>query len=123
MPPPSLHEATSEITFVTAEPTPKSFTHWTFLWFMPEIEPDAELEYIVMQPDGNEYFRHKVGYKPAGYSIRSDFPPGLAKTPPNIFFGKNIAVTFRVAKGTIKFAKDVTFVFDAAAKEIRGARK
>ena len=121
--PPSLSEAAQEVTFVTTEPAPKSFANWTFFWFMPEIAPDAELEYVVIQPDGQEYFRCKVGYKTAGYAIRSDFPPGIAKTDPSVFFGKPITVTFRVNKGTIKFTKDVTFVFETAANEIPGVRK
>jgi len=121
--PPSLSEAAQEVTFVTTEPAPKSFANWTFFWFMPEIAPDAELEYVVIQPDGQEYFRCKVGYKTAGYAIRSDFPPGLAKAPPDVFFGKPVAVTFHVNKGTIKFTKDVKFAFETATKEISGVRK
>jgi len=122
-PPRLLSEAAPEVTFVTTHPAPRSFTNWTFFWFMPEIESDAELEYAVMQPDGKEYFRYKIGYKPAGYAIRSDFPPGLAKAPPDVFFGKPVAVTFRVNKGTIKFTKDVKFAFETATKEIPGVRK
>ena len=116
-------EVASEVTFVTAEPAPVSFVNWTFFWFMPEIDPDAELDYVVSQPDGKEYFRYKIGYKPAGYAIRSDFPPGLAKTPPNVFFGRPVTVTFRVNKGSITFEKGVTFAFEAAVKEIQGVRK
>jgi len=90
---------------------------------MPEIESDAELEYLVMQPDGKEYFRYHIGYRPAGYAIRSDFPPGLARTPPDVFFGRPITVVFRVNKGTIKFTKDVKFAFETTATEIPGERK
>lgn len=122
-PPPPRPEAAQEVTFVTAKPAPKSFTNWTFFWFMPEIEPDAELEYIVIQPDGKEYFRYKSGHKPAGYAIRSDFPPGLAKTDPSVLFGKPVIVRFRVNKGAVKFTKDVTFAFETSVQEIRGVRR
>lgn len=120
---PPLTDAAAEITFVTAQPAPRSFTNWTFFWFMPEIESDAELEYVVMQPDGKEYFRYKIRNGPAGSAIRSDFPPGLAKSPPDVFFSKPVTVTFRVNKGTIKFTRDVTFAFETAATEIQGVRK
>jgi len=122
-PPTPRSETSREVSFVTAQPAPRSFTNWTFFWFMPEIDTDAELEYIVVRPDGKEYFRYKIGYKPAGYSIRSDFPPGLAETPPDIFFGKPVTVIFRVNKGTIKFTKDVKFAFETAATKIQGVRK
>jgi len=122
-PPPPLSQAAAEVTFVTAQPAPRSFTNWTFFWFMPEVEPGAELEYIVAQPDGTEYFRHKIGNMPAGSAIRSDFPPGLAKTPPDVFFGKPVTLVFRVNKGTIKFTKDLKFAFETAATEIPGVRK
>lgn len=120
---PQKLQPSQEVTFVTSEPAPKSFVNWTFFWFMPEIEKDAELEYIVIQPDGKEYFRLKIDKMPAGYGIRSDFPPGLAKTDPRVFFGKPVTVTFRVNKGTIKFTKDVNFAFETTAKEIRGVRR
>jgi len=122
-PPPPLTQAAPEVTFVTAQPAPRSFTNWTFFWFTPEIESDAELEYIVMQPDGEEYFRYKIGNTPAGSAIRSDFPPGLAKSPPDVFFGKPVTVVFRVNKGTIKFTKAVNFAFETSAKEIAGVRE
>jgi hypothetical protein len=111
---PQLNQPLRKVSFVTAEPAPKSFTNWTFFWFMPEIEPGAELEYIV---------RHKIGERPAGSAIRSDFPPGLAKTGPDVFFGKPVTVTFQVNKGTINFTKNVSFAFETATREIPGVRK
>jgi hypothetical protein len=90
---------------------------------MPEIEPGAELEYVVIQPDGKEYFRYKIGHNVTGSGIRSDFPPGLVKTDPSVFFGKPVTVTFRVNKGAIKFTKDVNFAFETAAQQIRGVRR
>ncbi|MDD4871917.1 MAG: hypothetical protein PHR77_15270 [Kiritimatiellae bacterium] len=120
---PQKPQPSQEVTFVTAEPAPKSFVNWTFFWFTPEIEAGAELEYIVIQPDGKEYFRCKIGECQAGGSMRSDFPPGLAKTDPRVFFGKPVTVTFRVNKGTIKFTKDVNFAFETTAKEIRGIKR
>ena len=122
-PPPLLTEPAQEVTFVSAKPAPKSFTSWTFFWYMPEIAPDAELEYSVIRPDGKEYFRYKIGRRPAGYAIRSDFPPGLARTDPSVFFGKPVTVKFRVNKGTMKFTKPVSFAFETAVREIRAVRK
>lgn len=120
---PQKSQPSQEVTFVTAEPAPKSFVNWSIFWFTPEIEAGAELEYIVIQPDGKEYFRYKIGECQAGGSMRSDFPPGLVKTDCGVFFGKPVTVTFRVNKGTIKFTKDVNFAFETTAKEIRGVRR
>jgi len=118
-----LSEPAQEVTFVTARPAPRLFTNWTFFWFMPEIEPDAELEYTVIQPDGREYFRYKIAYRPAGRPIRSDFPPGLVDAGPGVFFGRPITVVFRVNKGTIRFTKGIKFVFETAAQEIPAVRR
>ena len=122
-PPAPLSEPAPEVMFVSASPAPKSFTNWTFFWYMPEIEPGAELEYVVIQPDGKEYFRYPVGHPPTGFGIRSDFPPGLAKTDPSVFFGKPVTVAFRVNKGRMAFQKGVTFAFETAAREIPGVRR
>ena len=45
-------EISQEITFKTAAKAPGDFNAWTFFWSMPQIDDDAELDYVVIQPDG-----------------------------------------------------------------------
>jgi len=106
-------EVSDSVTFKTAEPAPSGFISWTFYWSMPEIDPDATLEYIVLQPDGEEYYRRSVpGTTPTGNPIRSDFYEGFAGGNPEVLYGHDIQITFTVDKGTISFLDDASFHFE-----------
>ena len=106
-------EATDQVTFRTVEAAPAGFTFWTFHWSMPEVEADATLQYVVLQPDGKEYFRYTIGGKrQTGQSIRSDFSKTFAGGDPKVFYGKHITFTFTVDKGTIKFPENPPFRFE-----------
>lgn len=102
-----------QITFKTSQPAPTGFTAWTFYWTMPEIEPGAILQYVVLQPDGKEYFRFTItGEHPAGQQIRSDFSKDFAGGDPKVFYGESISFTFIVDKGKIKFPENPPFRFE-----------
>jgi hypothetical protein len=80
---------------------------------MPEIEPGATLQYVVMQPDGKEYFRLTItGERHTGEQIRSDFSKDFAGGDPKVFCGQPIAFTFTVDKGKIKFPENPPFRFE-----------
>lgn len=101
-----------EIVFKTAREAPVDFHGWTFFWSMPVIEEGAKLDYVVIQPDGKEYFQYDISSRPAGHSIRSDFSPGFAGGDPSVFYGKQIVFQFRVTKGTMKFFPNQSFRFE-----------
>lgn len=106
-------EVADEVTFRTAQPAPTDIISWSFFWVMPEIAPDATLEYAVIQPDGEEYFRMAIPAEtPSGSPIRSDFREGLAGGNPEVFSGHNIQFTFTVDIGTIQFPDGATFLFE-----------
>lgn len=93
-----------EITFKTAVNAPDGFDAWTFFWEMPAVDADAILEYVVIQPDGKEYFRYVMPKeRKKGTSIRSDFSLGFAGGDPSVFYGKEIIFKFSVNKGKIEF--------------------
>ena len=106
-------DASDSVTFTTAEPAPSGFTSWTFYWSMPEVDPDATLEYVVFQPDGGEYYRMSIPPgTPAGSDIRSDFYEGFAGGNPEVLFDHNIQVTFNCDIGTIHFSDDASYQFE-----------
>ncbi len=106
-------EVSDSVTFNTVQNAPTGFTSWVFYWSMPEIDPDATLEYIVLQPDGDEYYRMTVpGTTPAGQGIRSDFYEGFAGGNPEVLYGTDIQIMFTVDKGTIQFLDDASYHFE-----------
>ncbi len=106
-------EVADQATFKTAEPAPSGFSFWTFHWSMPDVDPDATLQYVVLQPDGKEYFRYTIGGEPqTGQSLRSDFSKNFAGGDPKVFHGKHIVFRFMVDKGKIKFPENPPFRFE-----------
>ena len=102
-----------EITFKTAAKAPSGFDSWTFFWQMPEIDPDASLTYVVIQPDGKVYMAYDKPIKgPAGQSIRSDFSKGFAGGDPAVFHNQDIVIRFKVDRGKIKFDPKAGFRFE-----------
>jgi len=102
-----------EITFKTAVKAPVGFEAWTFFWQMPAIDVDATLKYVVIQPDGKEYFRYTIPKESKkGANIRSDFALGFAGGDPSVFYGKDIIFKFSVNKGKIKFDPKTTYNFE-----------
>ena len=105
--------SSDEVIFKTAAKAPWGFDSWTFFWEMPKIDPDAVLTYVVIQPDGNEYYSYNRPIKHAtGAKIRSDFSEGFAGGDPHVFYGQDIVFRLRVDKGKIYFAPRVKFSFE-----------
>jgi len=95
------------------EPAPSGFISWAFFWTMPEIDPDATLEFVVFQPNGEEYYRLTIpSTAPIGAEIRSDFYEDFAGGNPEVLYGHDIQITFTVDKGTIQFLDDASFHFE-----------
>ena len=87
---------------------------------MPEIEPDAVLDYVVIRPDGAEDFHLQIPPTPAGSSTRSDFSKESTGTDPSVFFGQHVRIQFRVTRGKMKFNAAATkFGFESFTTEIK----
>lgn len=99
------------ITFTTAEPAPADFDSWTFFWQDPAVQKfDADLEYVVLLPDGKEYYVHNCGMTIPGTGVRSDFWQGMfsdfgmsERDMIGPFRGQHISIMFRATKGRIRF--------------------
>ncbi|MDD5064838.1 MAG: hypothetical protein PHQ35_08805 [Phycisphaerae bacterium] len=101
-----------QVMFKTAEKAPDDFNAWTFHWKAPSREPDAKLEYVVIQPDGKEYFKYDVSKVEEGTVCRSDFKPGFAGGDPRVFYNQNITIIFKVTKGDLVFDPNYKYFFD-----------
>jgi hypothetical protein len=108
----SAAEPADEVVYKTAQAAPSGFSAWTFFWTMPELEKGATLQYVVIQPDGKEYYRRDVpaGDRP-GQKFRADFSPGFAGGDLKVFYGKPILIKFIVSQGRIRFLDDSVFRF------------
>lgn len=106
-------EGVDSVTFKTVEPAPAGFTSWTFFWSMPEIDPDATLEYVVLQPNGDEYYRLTIPASVVpGQTIRSDFSMELNECDPELLYGNEILFMFIVDKGSILFPDEASYYFE-----------
>ena len=93
-----------EVTFETTKKAPKNFDLWTFFWNFPKIDKNALLEYIVLKPDGKEYYHWKSkDFSAFGEQYRSDFGIKIAGGNPKVFYNRKIKIMFIVNKGKIKF--------------------
>ncbi len=101
-----------QVTFRTAEKAPDDFNAWTFYWKAPSIELDAKFEYVVIQPDGKEYFKLDVSKVKEGTVCRSDFKPGFAGGDPHVFYNQNVTITFKVTKGSLVFDPNWKYFFE-----------
>jgi proline iminopeptidase len=106
-------EASQEVIFRTAQPAPSGFKFWTFHWKMPEVEPEAAFQYVVIQPNGEEHYRHPItGDRSVGQSWRSDFAEGFTGGDPAVFHNQHITIKFVVDKGQINFPENCEFRFE-----------
>jgi hypothetical protein len=97
------------VIFRTTEPAPDDFDAWKFRWAAPNVEPDAQFDYVVLEPDGSEYCRYELS-KIQG-RMRSDFKEGLAGSDPAVYYNKNIRFVVKTTKGDIVFDPNDKFTF------------
>lgn len=105
-----IKKHSDQITFKTSTKCPSSFDSWTFFWSFPEIDKDAELEYLVLKPNGKKYSHWKtkehIDKNPEkGTEFRSDFGVDFEGGNPKCFYNKKLEFTFLVNKGRIKFSQ------------------
>jgi len=105
-----MKKASDKITFKTSTKCPIGFDSWTFFWTYPEIDKDANLEYLVLKPNGKKYChwktREHMNKNPKkGSAFRSDFGINFEGGNPKCLYNKKLEITFMVDKGTIKFDK------------------
>lgn len=111
MKPASPGDNSHTVIFKTGELAPSDFASWTFYWTGPGIDRDANLQMIVLQPDGQEYTRHALTLG-KGNRVRSDFGKGLPGGDPSVFYKQHVAVKFTADKGQIRFPGNAQFHFE-----------
>jgi hypothetical protein len=106
-----------QVAFKSAEKAPSGFSSWSFSWESPTKDPDAKLEFVVLRPDGTEYFRYDAsrvydarGAK-AGILFHSDFGLGRAGGDPSIFYNQAITIVFKASKGGLAFDPNGKYYF------------
>lgn len=107
-----------QVTFRTEEKAPDDFNAWTFWWKVPYREPGAKFEYVVLQPDGKEYFKLDVSKTKEGTVCRSDFKPGFAGGDPQVFYNQNVTITFKATKGSLVFDPNWKYFFEFRKEKI-----
>lgn len=94
-----------ELKYKTAKKAPAQFDAWSFRRIAPFIEDDAEVVFVVYQPDGQECYRS--AYKPRypGGNVQSDFRLGFPDSifDSKIFQDEHIRVKLHVTKGELKY--------------------
>jgi DNA-directed RNA polymerase subunit RPC12/RpoP len=116
------------VTFQTKEPAPRQFDAWEFVWSMGNVESNTELDYVVLQPDGKEYYRSDLTMALRNrstrgvFTVKSDFgkgfPPGSGD--PGVFFNKHIQFMFRASDGDFSFSPESKSVFHFFKKDEQG---
>ena len=111
-----------KVTFKSAEPAPEAFDAWSFKWMTPTKDPDANLWYVVIQPDGQEYFRYDLPNSAESHSTRSDFRAGSAGGDPRVFYNEYIRFSVWASKGKLVFSQSdsVRFKFEFFKKNPDG---
>ena len=105
----------SEVIFRTEKVAPSDFDYWTFFWVAPERDPDANLEFVVFEPDGKEYYRN-TSTSNMGEEYRSDFCKEYAGGDPKVFYNKHVVVKLMVDKGSMNFPDNAEFRFEFKKK-------
>ncbi|MDD5065127.1 MAG: ankyrin repeat domain-containing protein [Phycisphaerae bacterium] len=113
--------SSNNITFKSAEPAPEAFDAWSFRWMGPVGEPNAKFWYVVIQPDGKEYFRYDLPILARG-RLRSDFGVGIAGGDPSVFYKEYIHFSVFASKGKPAFSQSDSagFKFEFYQKNAEG---
>lgn len=116
------------ITFMTAESAPADFDSWSFFWLDPAVQRfDANLGYVVLLPDGMEYYVHDCGMTTPGAENRSDFwekmfssfgKPERDMIKP--FHGQHIRIKFQATEGQIRFPDYDGYSFTFYKNDVNG---
>ena len=106
-----IENVSHEVTYIAARLAPSDFDTWTFFWVAPKVDSHATFQYVVLKPNGDEYFRRTSSLKP-GQKIRSDFIKGKIGDDPKVFYNQYVTVQFVVNMGKIKFPEDMRFRFE-----------
>jgi hypothetical protein len=102
------------ITFKTASAAPSDFDAWSFSWSYPRWEKNAQLDCIILTPDGDQFFQQLIEQNSSWNPLTSattEFAPGNPGGDPGLFRGKDIRITFRVTKGFLMFSPDGFYEF------------
>ena len=100
------------VRFRTAEPAPQQFDAWTFFWRGPRLESfDADLQYVVLLPDGTEHHVYDDLVVEAGGHVRSDFAEEFSGGDPRPLHGQPITIEFRASEGRMKFSRTGEYSF------------
>lgn len=91
------------ITFSTKKKAPSSFDGWTFYWEAPVTVRSANVDYVVLDPNGKECFSCNISDVPGGAAMRSSFSKEFAGGDHTVFFNKQIRLKARVSEGPLKF--------------------
>ena len=91
------------VVFRTAEKAPEHFNSWMFVWRAPVISKGAKIKYIVIQPDGKEYFKYNVGTPCCGTIELSYFGKESSGGNPSVFFNEHIYFKIMVSSGRMAF--------------------
>jgi hypothetical protein len=109
----------ASVTFRAQTKAPDKFDAWTFWWRGPRVEDfEADLDYLVLR-NGKEHFVYEDLTGNGGGLNRSDFDEH-SPCEPRLFWGQEIAITFRVSKGRVKFSRGYKYHFAFYRKDERG---
>lgn len=120
-----MKKYSDKFTFKTSTRCPAGFDSWTFFWSYPKIDKDANLEYLVLKPNGQKYnhwsTKDHMDINPIkGSLFKSDFGINFEGGNPKCFYNRKLEITFTVNTGTIKFdqknVKDFKFQFHKTIK-------
>ncbi|MFH2000225.1 MAG: hypothetical protein ABIK28_11125 [Planctomycetota bacterium] len=100
------------VTFTTETNAPPQFDCWTFYWTTPHYLKSAELDYVVLDPEGGEFYEYFMGQSAQSRSSLSDFGSEVTGKRSDIFFDKPIRFVLRVSEGPMKIPLDHGFHFD-----------
>jgi hypothetical protein len=101
----SQPQAGKTVVFKTAQKAPAKFDAWSFVWVFPQgVDKSAELDISVIQPNGQEYFKHEpTPMQNFARHARSDFKKGTPAGDPSMLFNREIKFVFRATKGGLNF--------------------
>ncbi len=102
------------VTFKSTQRAPRDFDSWSFFWQSPTVDPDSELEYLILTPKGKVYIQKKFSaleLQTPGTRGRLDFKEDYAGGDPKVFMKKEVNFTFRARNGDVVFDPNGLYYF------------